>query len=116
MIKIKTPTRAAEIQAAQWHFCMSQIWPAYQQLCACQELGRVMATVCIWGGELGNQAAKLQRNSSLWDLLLFFFVCLFVCLFVCFCFLGPHPLHMEVLRLGIKSELQLKAFATARAM
>ena len=29
-------------------------------------------------------------------------VCLFVCLFV---FLGPHPRHMEVPRLGIESEL-----------
>ena len=31
-------------------------------------------------------------------------------------FLGPHPWHMEVPRLGVKSELQLVAYATAIAM
>ena len=30
-----------------------------------------------------------------------------------FCFLGPHPQHMEILRLGLQSELQLPATATA---
>ena len=45
---------------------------------------------------------------------LVFFVCfLFFCLFV---FLGPHPRHMEVPRLGVESELQLPAYATATAM
>ena len=34
----------------------------------------------------------------------------------CCCFLGLHPRHMEVLRLGVKSELQPPAYATARAM
>ena len=32
----------------------------------------------------------------------------FVCLFV-FVFLGPHPWHMEVPRLGVKAEPQLLA-------
>ena len=32
-----------------------------------------------------------------------------------FCFLGPHPRHMEVPRLGVESELQLPACATATA-
>ena len=31
-------------------------------------------------------------------------------------FLGPHLWHIEVLRLGVKSELQLPAYAAARAM
>ena len=31
-------------------------------------------------------------------------------------FLGPHPWHMEVPRVGGKSELQLPAYTTARAM
>ena len=31
-------------------------------------------------------------------------------------FLGPHPRHMEVLRLGIESELQLPAYTTSTAM
>ena len=29
--------------------------------------------------------------------------------------LGPHPRHMEVPRLGVESELQLPAYATATA-
>ena len=39
----------------------------------------------------------------------FYFFCLFVC------FLGLHPWHMEVLRLGVESELQLLAYTTATA-
>ena len=31
------------------------------------------------------------------------------------CFLGPHPQHMEVPRLGVESELQLPAYTTATA-
>ena len=38
---------------------------------------------------------------------------LFIYLFIYFCFVGPHPQHMEVPRLGIKSEIQLLATATA---
>ena len=45
-----------------------------------------------------------------------FWVFLVVCLFVCFCFLGLHPWHMEVPRLGVESELQLPAYAAATAM
>ena len=33
--------------------------------------------------------------------------------FFFFCFLGPHLRYMEVLRLGVESELQLPAYATA---
>ena len=33
----------------------------------------------------------------------------------CFVFLGPHPQHQEVPRLGVESELQLPAYATATA-
>ena len=33
--------------------------------------------------------------------------------FVCVCFLGLHRGHMEVPRLGVKSELQMQAAATA---
>ena len=36
--------------------------------------------------------------------------------FVCFCFLGLHPQHMEVPRLGVELELQLPAYTTASAM
>ena len=35
--------------------------------------------------------------------------------FLFFCFLGPYVQHMEVPRLGVKSELQLLAYTTATA-
>ena len=35
-------------------------------------------------------------------------------LLLLFCFLGPHPRYMEVPRLGVKSELQLPAYTTAK--
>ena len=34
-------------------------------------------------------------------------------LFFSFVFLGPHPWHMEIPRLGVGSELQLPAYTTA---
>ena len=37
-------------------------------------------------------------------------------LFIYFFFSGPHLQHMEVPRLGVKSELQLPAYSTAIAM
>ena len=41
----------------------------------------------------------------------------FYCRFLLFFgFIGPHPQHMEVPRLGVKSKLQLPAIATAIAM
>ena len=39
-----------------------------------------------------------------------------LCPFSFFCFLGPHPRHMEVFRLGVESELQLLAYTTATSM
>ena len=42
-------------------------------------------------------------------LIFFFFLSFFV-------FLGPHPQHMEVPRLGIQSELQLPAYSRAAVM
>ena len=43
-----------------------------------------------------------------------YFPWFYQCSFI-FCFLGLHPWHMEVPRLGVKSELQLPAYATATA-
>ena len=43
------------------------------------------------------------------------FICLFGGFVFCFRFLGLHPRHMEVPRLGVKSELQLLVYATATA-
>ena len=39
----------------------------------------------------------------------------FFSVFVCFCFLGPHPQHMEAPRRGVQSELQLPAYTRATA-
>ena len=39
----------------------------------------------------------------------------YLCIYL-FCFLGLHPRHMEVPRLGVESELQLPAHATATTM
>ena len=41
-------------------------------------------------------------------------ICLSVLSFFLFCFLGPHPWHMEVPRLRVKSKLQLLAYATSQ--
>ena len=48
-------------------------------------------------------------------LVLIYFSILYTSLKNFFCFLGPHPWHMEVLRLGVESELQLPAYSTATA-
>ena len=40
---------------------------------------------------------------------------MFVCLFVCLLF-EPRPRHVEILKLGVESELQLPAYTTATAM
>ena len=45
-----------------------------------------------------------------------FFFNLFIFIFYIFAFSGSHLQHMEVPRLGVKSELQLLAYATATAM
>ena len=36
-------------------------------------------------------------------------------LYLYFCFLGPHPGHTEIPRLGVELDLQLLAYATATA-
>ena len=43
----------------------------------------------------------------------FFFFCFFFCLFFKSFWWGAHSWHMEVPRLGVKSELQLPAYTTA---
>ena len=55
-------------------------------------------------------------TTSLWSWLLVDSK-LCICLFACFVlFLGQHLNHMEVLMLGVESELQLLAYTTAAAM
>ena len=45
-------------------------------------------------------------------MILFLFLFFFLFLFLSFVFLGPHPWHTEVPRLGVELELQLMAYAT----
>ena len=58
--------------------------------------------------------------SSFWDIYLGVeFLDHIVILFIIFClfvFLGPHPRHMEVPRLGVELELELPAYTTTTAM
>ena len=57
--------------------------------------------MCI---QVNSFLCKPQEKVSI----IFFLFCPFV-------FLGPHPRHMEVPRLGVKWELQLPAYTTATA-
>ena len=51
-----------------------------------------------------------------WELQNFRVGNLFYLIFLSFVFLGLHPRHMEVPRLGVQSELQLLTYVTATAM
>ena len=51
----------------------------------------------------GSASQQLRKTVVIWG---------FFCFFV-FCFLGPHPQHMEVPRLEVKSELQPPAYTVA---
>ena len=80
---------------------------------------RLTATALIWplaweppyatGAALKRQKTKKKKKALLKKCSLLRF-----CLF--FVFLGPRPLHIEVPRLGVESELQLPAYVTAPAM
>ena len=60
-----------------------------------------------------NQVVSIVSHSL--DFTVGIFGFLFVCLFVFSVFLGPHPKHMEVPRLGVESELLLQVYTTATA-
>ena len=55
-----------------------------------------------------------HEAQSIWHKIFNFFI-FFKFFFKFFCFLGPHPKYMEVLRIGVQSELHLLAYATATA-
>ena len=70
-------------------------------------------TIFCYGVEalLKSKGHFALTGSTFWNcpaisLSLFFFF---------FFFIGPHLWHMEVLRLGVKSELQLLAYTTAHS-
>ena len=64
-----------------------------------------------WGVK-HNSDFTLCKFSSLYSI---FFLVLLISFFF-LVFLGPHPWHMEVPRLGVESELQLPAYTTATEM
>ena len=83
------------------------------------------------GKKGGKEALSCHKKISVGQLIARFLTCNFRCqlnlkqdfvftlyfyLFIYFVFLGLHPEHMEVPRLGVKPELQLPAYATATAM
>ena len=68
------------------------------------------------------QQVSLRKDAELQILMeetilnVFKIIFLLFCFLFCFvCFLGPHPSHMEVPRIGVESELQLLAYTTAPA-
>ena len=60
----------------------------------------------------GSSSGWMVRKSFFF---FFFFFSFFFFFFLALVFIGPHPWHMEVLRLGVKLELQLLAYTTATA-
>ena len=67
-------------------------------------------------GSMGHGVFLKRWNLELWHLPHSFMNYVFLFFGFVFCFLGLHPQHMEVPRLGVQSELQLPASATATAM
>ena len=57
-----------------------------------------------YGGNVKPKRGIEMIKTMIWDFYFLFFV-----------FLGPHPWHMRVPRLGVKSELQLPAYTTLTA-
>ena len=80
--------------------CLSQLIPAFQS-----PVGGTHT--------FSNNSIKAHTNINSIILFIYLFTYLFIYLFI---FLGPHSWHMEVPRLGVESELQLPAYATATAM
>ena len=66
----------------------------------------------VWKEALCSSRLNLCIEFPLQLLITYLFIYLFIYVF----FLGPHPWHMEIPRLGVESELQLLAYATATAM
>ena len=65
---------------------------------------------CGAGGGTVCQSTEFTHWEPVGVLGLYMFVSFFF-----FCFLGPHPRHMEVPRLGVQSELELLAYTTVTA-
>ena len=103
-------------------FVLWGVWPAFKILITGLSFGsslnqnnsRFLSVRVVCRRRLGLNSqgvgvlwlAEVPKHRLCSPLFFFFF----------FSFLGPHPKHMEVPRLGVESELQLLACATATAM
>ena len=63
-----------------------------------------------------NKPAEYFNHSSSESIIQFIYLFIYLILFYFICFLGLHPWHMELPRLGVQLELQLPACTTAIAM
>jgi len=62
------------------------------------------------------ETPHLKKISYKRKLLVKSYLCMYVFIYLfTFVFLGPHLQHMEIPRVGVKSELQLLAYTTATA-
>ena len=68
----------------------------------CRDTGGWITSLSSFLGHRLASSHSATVCSTLWNLILFYYF-----------FLGPHPLHKEVPRLRVRSELELPAFATA---
>ena len=74
--------------------------------------------ICLLAIHISSLQKCLFRSSNIFELSCLFFCCCVAWVFVYFFFfyfLEPRLWHMEVSRLGVKSELKLPAYATAIA-
>ena len=67
-----------------------------------------------WVGLGGDKTGDGVGNA--WGVSLFLFIIILLLLLLFWLFLGPHPQHIEVPRLGVRSDLQLLAYTIATAM
>ena len=92
------------------HSALDVKWMRVLPVHRCELKGFISGKGQIWNVSCHTAQALIPRPHPL--TLCFFSPFLFCLSFV---FLGPHPRHREVPRLGIQSELQLPAYATATA-
>ena len=92
----------AQIPEGFFFFFCKRLNSKYSQLCRLCYLYHNNSKLCLCSQK---PTQTIHRHKGVLAYFYYFYHC--------FVFLGPHPWHMEVPRLGVKSELQLLATATA---